>query len=371
LTGTPLTGHYTEIGVTNAFNIGGGGNNNAEYNYTTLQVADDVDWVRGAHQIGFGIDYKHQIARVYNTQYSNGTFSFDGTVTGLSLADLLVGRVGTFTQGAEVHLNEREEFFATYLQDAWRLNAKTTVNAGLRWEPYFPLTNDDKHNALFDLTAFAAGKKSTVFPTAPAGLTYPGDPGYPGSAASHGQLARFDPRVGLVYDPRGQGREVIRAAYGIVHDQPPMFYHFPTSTMPPWGARVVLNNVPFSDPYATYPGGNPFNTVDSLQGKSSAAVFPQFSVYAVQQHDARDAADAALEHDVPEAVRRELVRDRQLLRQQDHAHVDRHGNQPRGVLGDGDDGEHEPAAPPVSAESVGRTVFRLRDASGYERRGTL
>jgi len=286
LTGTPLTGHYTEVGVANAFNIGGGGNNNAAYNYTTLQFADDVDWVRGAHQIGFGVDYNHQIEHVYNTQYSNGTFAFDGTVTGLPLADLLVGRVGTFTQGAEVHLNEREEFFATYLQDAWRMNANLTVNAGLRWEPYFPLTNDDKHNALFDMAAFTAGKKSTVYPNAPAGLTYPGDPGYPGSAASKGQLARFDPRIGVVYDPRGQGREVIRAAYGIVHDQPPMFYHFATSTMPPWGARVVLNNVSFSAPYATYAGGNPFPTVESLQGKSTAASFPQFSAYAVQQPDA-------------------------------------------------------------------------------------
>jgi hypothetical protein len=286
LTNTPLTGHYTELGVTNAFNIGGGGNNNAEYNYTTLQFADDMDIVRGAHQIGFGVDYNHQVAQVYNTQYSNGTFSFDGTVTGLALADLLVGRVGTFTQGAEVHLNEREEFFATYVQDAWRVSSKFTMNAGLRWEPYFPLTNDDNHNALFDLAAFSAGKKSTVYPTAPAGLTYPGDPGYPGSAASKGQLWRFDPRVGVVYDPRGQGREVIRAAYGMVHDQPPMFHHFPTSTMPPWGARVVLNNVSFSDPYAAYAGGNPFLTVESLQGRSTAAVFPVGSVYATQQANA-------------------------------------------------------------------------------------
>jgi hypothetical protein len=184
LSGTPLTGHYTDLGVTNAFAFGGGGSNNAAYNFTTLQLADDIDWVRGAHQLGFGVDFDHQVAHIYNTQYSNGTFSFDGTVTGLPMADFLVGRVGTFTQGAEVHLNEREEFFATYVQDTWRLNAKTTINAGLRWEPYFPLTNDDKHNALFNPAAFAAGKKSTVYPTAPAGLIYPGDAGYPGTGAS-------------------------------------------------------------------------------------------------------------------------------------------------------------------------------------------
>ena len=284
---TPLAGEFTNLSVTNAFSLGGGGNNNAKYDYTTVQFSDDVDWVRGAHQLGFGVDYLHQVMHVFNTQYSNGQFSFDGTVTGLSMADFLVGRVGTFTQGAEVHLNEPEEFFATYLQDAWRLNAKTTVNAGLRWEPYFPLTNDDKHNALFDPAAFAARKKSSVYPTAPAGLMYPGDPGYPGTGASKGQLARIEPRFGLVYDPRGQGREVIRAAYGIVYDQPPMYYHFGNSTMPPWGARVVLNNVALSDPYAAYAGGNPFLTADSLQGKASVASFPQFSAFTVQQANAR------------------------------------------------------------------------------------
>jgi hypothetical protein len=286
ITGTPLTGAYTELGVTGAFAFGGGGNNNAGYDYATLQFADDIDWVRGAHQIGLGVDYRHGTARVFNTQYANGTFSFDGSVTGLSMADLLIGRVGTFTQGAEVHLNEQEHFFGTYLQDTWRMNSRLTVNAGLRWEPYFALTNDDDHNALFDRAAFTAGRKSTVYPNAPAGLTYPGDPGYPGSAASKNQLGRFQPRVGIVYDPRGEGREVLRAGYGVVHDQPPMFFHFPTSTMPPWGARVALNNVSLSDPYANYPGGNPFPTADSLEGNSPTAVFPQFSVYAVQQLEA-------------------------------------------------------------------------------------
>jgi hypothetical protein len=286
LVGTPLTGHYTEMNVTNAFSFGGGGNNNAGYNYNTLQIADDIDWIRGAHQLSLGMDLKLQKAEVFNTQYSNGTFSFDGTQTGLSMADFLLGRVGTFSQGAEVHLNEHEKFFATYLQDTWRVNGRLTASLGLRWEPYFPLTNDDGHNALFSLEAFKAGKKSTVYPTAPAGLTYPGDPGYPGTTAGKGTLNRFDPRLGIVYDLRGEGREVIRAAYGIVHDQPPMFYHFPTSTMPPWGARVVLNGVSIADPYANYAGGNPFTTVESLQGFDTKASFPAFSTYAVQLPDA-------------------------------------------------------------------------------------
>jgi hypothetical protein len=62
----------------------------------------------------------------------------------------------------------------------------------------------------------------------------------------------------VVYDPRGAGREVIRAGYSIVYDQPAMFHHIRSASVPPWGSLITLNNVALSDPFATYPGGNPF-----------------------------------------------------------------------------------------------------------------
>jgi hypothetical protein len=52
---------------------------------------------------------------VFNTQYSNGQFTFDGSVTGLPLADFLLGRIGQLQQGSDVHLNERNNYFALYL----------------------------------------------------------------------------------------------------------------------------------------------------------------------------------------------------------------------------------------------------------------
>jgi hypothetical protein len=255
---TPLAGHFTNLSITNGFGLGGGGNNNAQYVYTVAQFADDVDIIRGAHQISFGVDYLHQIMNVFNTQYSNGQFTFDGSVSGLPIADFLLGRAGQLQQGADVHLNERNNYFALYLQDAWKVNTKLTLNAGLRWEPYFPLKNDSDHVLLFDPKAFSAGTRSSVYVNAPAGLSFPGDPGFPGHSMSKRNLKGFGPRLGLVYDPRGQGREVIRAAYSIVYDAPAMFHHIRVASVPPWGALVTLNNVALSDPYAAYPGGNPF-----------------------------------------------------------------------------------------------------------------
>jgi hypothetical protein len=275
---TPLAGAFTNLSVSNAFSLGGGGNNNAKYDYTVYELADDFDMVRGSHQITFGVNYLHQVMHVFNTQYSNGQFTFDGTVTGLSLADFMIGRVGTVQQGADVHLNERAPYFASYIQDAWKASPKLTLNYGLRWEPYFPLTNDDDHVLIFDPARFAANQHSTVYVNAPAGLIFPGDDGYPGHAASEGNVGGVAPRIGVVYDPRGAGREVIRAGYSIVYDQPAMFHHIRSASVPPWGSLITLNNVALSDPFATYPGGNPFPLAVDKN-----ATFPLAGTYWTQQ----------------------------------------------------------------------------------------
>jgi len=278
---TPLAGDFTNLSVSNAFSLGGGGNNNAKYDYTVYEIADDFDMVRGAHQITVGLNYLHQVMHVFNTQYSNGQFAFDGTVTGLPLADFAVGRVGTLQQGADVHLNERAPYFATYVQDAWKASAKLTLNYGLRWEPYFPLTNDDDHVLIFDPDRFAANQHSKVYVNAPAGLIFPGDDGYPGHASSKGNMMGLGPRLGVVYDPRGQGREVIRGGYSIVYDQPAMFHHIRSASVPPWGSLITQNNVSLSDPYATYPGGQPFPLAVDKN-----ATFPTNGTYWTQQVDA-------------------------------------------------------------------------------------
>ena len=64
---------------------------------------------------------------------------------------------------------------------------------------------------------FVPGAQSKVIPNAPAGLLYPGDPGVPAGLIPT-QKTAFAPRVGLAWDPLGDGKTVVSAAYGIFYE---------------------------------------------------------------------------------------------------------------------------------------------------------
>ena len=269
---TSLAPKYTALSVTGAFAFGGGDSSDAHYNYTAVQLANDVDLIRGAHQIAFGVNYLHGIQNAFNSQNMNGSFGFSGQRLGLGMADFLMGYANSFSQGGAVEDVERSTYFSPYIQDVWKVNTHLTVSAGVRWEPYFPMKTRFDHVNHFDMAAFLAGRKSKVWANAPAGMLYPGDDGYPGRSLNNGSLNVFAPRLGLVIDPRGGGREVIRVAYGIFNDLPPMFFYQGIAGSAPWGGSTALTDTQLSDPWAIYPGGNPFP-----QTANKNVVFPFFA----------------------------------------------------------------------------------------------
>jgi hypothetical protein len=264
-TSTPAAAGFTNLSITGGFNLGGGGNTPAEYDYTMAQFTDTVDIIKGAHQIAFGVDFIHGNAVYYNTQYSNGQFTFDGSQTEYGLLDFLLGRVATLQQGADVNRHDRSQYVGVFAQDTWKLSRRLTLNLGLRWDPYFPIHNENYVGGLpaqvlqFSPANFAAGKVSSVYTNAPAGLIFPGDAGYTdGNAETSSHLMNLAPRVGVVFDPRGQGKETIRVGYGVFFDSQPLFNYVRIASVAPWGSLVTLNDVQFSNPYSNYAGGNPF-----------------------------------------------------------------------------------------------------------------
>ena len=67
--------------------------------------------------------------------------------------------------------------------------------------------------------------KSVVFPTAPAGFTYPsqnedgtGPADFEGHSAVPTRLNKWAPRIGIGWDPTGTARTSVRASYGIAND---------------------------------------------------------------------------------------------------------------------------------------------------------
>ena len=221
----PVKG-FTGITVTgNGFAIGAGATNPGYFNSTNFQLAEDVDLIRGAHQIAVGVNWIHNISNTVNNRPTNGQFTFNGQVTGLSLADLMVGALsGGFFQGNTAVDNERQNYIGAYIQDSGKVNPCLTVNAGVRWEPYFPMQHPFGWVSHFDPALFAAGTKSAVYKNAPAGLIFPGDAGFPGNSTSFSHKGQFAPRLGVVFDPKGDGKMTIRASYGGFYDTPHMFF---------------------------------------------------------------------------------------------------------------------------------------------------
>src|SRR5262249_42580991 len=122
---------YMGVSVTNGFAFGTGGTNPGFFNSNGVQVADDVDWLHGRHQISFGGNWIHTRIETVNNRPSNGQFTFSGQATGLGLADFMVGKLGSFVQGNPVYDNDHNDYIGAYAQDEWKVRANLTLNAGL------------------------------------------------------------------------------------------------------------------------------------------------------------------------------------------------------------------------------------------------
>jgi hypothetical protein len=152
-----------------------------------------------------------------------------------------------------------------YAQDTWRATSRITVNAGLRWEPYFG--QNVLNNALSSFSAdnFKNNVTSTVFLKAPAGMIYPGDAGYPaGQTGLNKQWLNLSPRAGIAWDVLGNGRTAVRSSYGLAYDFPTAEYHNINAQAPPFGNRSIIEDPTglFDDPYRQF-GGDPHPIVTS------------------------------------------------------------------------------------------------------------
>jgi outer membrane receptor protein involved in Fe transport len=143
------------------------------------QAADDVSVLKGKHFMQFGVDFIHEELNLGGANTENGQFTFNGTYAGTGLADLLLGAPNTFNQsfgpGTAGHL--RYNYFGYYGQDTWHVSKNLTINAGLRWEPWFPEFEKNNVGGGFNIDNFNNNIVSSVFTNAPAGLVFYGDKG--------------------------------------------------------------------------------------------------------------------------------------------------------------------------------------------------
>jgi len=273
--------NYMQITVSNYFNVACGTCAPGYFNVNTFQVSDDFTLTHGKHQIAFGIDGRKLQFNSLNNQQANGQWTFTGSTTvntGDSLADLELGKLAGLTDGNALSDYMRQTVFAAYVQDTIRATSHLTLSLGVRWEPYVPTDDKQCRGNQFLLSEYLAGFHSTQYPAAPAGLLFGHDaPNTNGCRFADSHWPDFSPRLGIVWDPKGDGKQTIRAAFGLIHDNLELFYPERWTTNPPYASSIALgtNSGPFSNPYLGYtsPTGVPG---DPFPG---AAIFPAQGTY--------------------------------------------------------------------------------------------
>jgi len=221
----------------------------------TYQGIDSISHVVGAHSFQLGGEFHLDQINMNPQANFNGSFSFQGSQTGLDFADFLLGIASSYSQGSPQNYYPRNKYIGVYGQDSWRVRHDLTLNYGLRWDLLPPWR--EKYN---QMQTIILGQESVVFPGAPRGMAFPGDPGVPNTLAPT-QYHNFSPRVGLAYSPsasEGFLRKLlgptdytsVRAGYGIFYTAFPGLAPGIMGGNPPYGISYTTPASPlFSTPF--------------------------------------------------------------------------------------------------------------------------
>ena len=256
--GTP---NYLQLTVGNGgFAIGSGSTALASFNVNSFQAADDMDWMRGKHQVAYGVDFLRLQDNVNSHYEDNGWFQFSNIYSGDSLLDFLTGYMNKYEQTMPQQIAFRQIVPSLYVQDTYHLSPKLVVNAGVRWEPLLYPQDYFGRGATFTRSNFDSGTVSQIFPNAPAGMMFLGDKGVPRGFTKN-TIFHFSPRLGIVFNPDGKGKTTIRAGGAYLFDTLGTYLTYRvTANNLPYGFTDSLSSGPyqFSKPWANVTGGNPF-----------------------------------------------------------------------------------------------------------------
>ena len=268
------------LDIGGGFTTASGGSVYFQGDTDAFQMSDDITVVRGSHQIAVGGNVAYWTHYTVDGQRGVGLWTFDGSATGLGMADFLTGRLTRLEHARPGVLDLSQRYLGVYAQDTWRVSSRVTLNGGLRWEPFFGQHVLNKAISNFNIDNFRGGVTSTVYGNAPPGFLYPGDSGFPaGKSGLNNKWTNFAPRIGVAWDVTGDGRMAVRSSYSLGYDFQGASYLFISATAPPYAGRLRVTQLPggFDDPYRDFPGGPP-HPVPEVPGPD--AQFPSYGALA-------------------------------------------------------------------------------------------
>ena len=200
-----------------------------------------VSLVRGNHLIRAGLHTVRHHETFQETYLPAGFYVFDGSLTGYSMADMLLGIPANFQLSPQLFDPQfRQWEIMPWVQDDWRVTPKLTINLGLRyeWRPW-PVSRDNTISNI--ILPPGGGQASLVLsgPCVPGGIrdcatTLPTSIAPTRSTIANTDKNNFAPRIGFAYRLGDSGRTVMRGAYGMFYQAEPFNQFVFLSINPPF-----------------------------------------------------------------------------------------------------------------------------------------
>ncbi len=146
-----------------------------------------------------------------------GRYVFNGTYTGDSFADFLLGRAVEFNHATgRTRLIMQNANYGAFVQDDFKVHDRLTLNIGVRYDYYSPITDDLGQTSTFVV-------RQPFVPNVPqsgvAEVIDAGTDGLPDKATYFPDRNNFQPRVGFAWDVYGTGKLSVRGGAGVFHNQ--------------------------------------------------------------------------------------------------------------------------------------------------------
>ena len=190
----------------------------------TWQFADNLSYMRGKHTIRFGGEFRHGHTHNIRDRFGKSRIRFTGgrlstlclcypidPVTGKmqsssALEDFIAGTPRKSNAG-RIFIGDSERdvtinSFGAFVEDDWRVTPRLTVNIGLR----------------YDLNGVIHEAKNRLANFDPANGIHQVGNGI--DSPYGGDHNNFAPRIGIAWDPRGNGKTVVRAGGGVTYEIP-------------------------------------------------------------------------------------------------------------------------------------------------------
>jgi carboxypeptidase family protein/TonB-dependent receptor-like protein len=183
-----------------------------------FSVSNATSWVKGAHNIRFGLQAQFRNFEHLTEVPPRGGFTFNGQFTGNVVGDFLLGYCSTCTGAfGSSRSTYRSPTLAPFIDDNWQVSSKMTIQMGLRWEYLAPWHEINGIEGSFDAASgkIAYNKLPASLPAQLVPLVINQDGFFPPGILQK-DLNNFGPRVGVAYN--ANEKTVVRSGFGIYYD---------------------------------------------------------------------------------------------------------------------------------------------------------